>query len=380
LTAVILRPYQTEAVEAFLAKRKGTVQIPTGTGKTILAIDLIRRLKVPTAIIVPTIPLMEEWRRFLAEQGLNCSLFYGGEKQISPITIFTYASAYRFEYIQHLEGFWFIIVDEIHHLAAERWLEILPAIEQARYVLGLSATVERQDNRHYLFLKELPIIYEMGISSAQTHGYVAPLNIHGISVQITGPEQIKYETYTATIERAFAELRPESIQALMVMQQPLAWDAKRAIVHRKMLLARALAKPSAVLGIVKRHLEEKILLFSESIDSINAIDLALTDAGVKCGVYHSQQRPKIRREILEAWRKGYFPVLLSVRCLEEGIDVPECGVGVIVASGQAKRQLIQRVGRLIRPRPGKQAQLYYVYAEGTVEEKTFRRLRRVVAA
>ena len=83
--------------------------------------------------------------------------------------------------------------------------------------------------------------------------------------------------------------------------------------------------------------------------------------------YHSKLGEADRRKALKKWGRT-FSVLLSVHALEEGIDVPEASVGIVIGSGKTERQLIQRIGRLVRPRPGKIARIHVIYAKGTVEE------------
>ena len=113
---------------------------------------------------------------------------------------------------------------------------------------------------------------------------------------------------------------------------------------------------------------KRIIVFTESIESAERLKAYLRGKGIKAETYHSGKRgtwPAYRM----GWLRGDFRVLITVHALEEGIDVPEVGVGIFVASGTTTRQIIQRVGRLVRPMPGKVARLYIVYVPGTVEER-----------
>ena len=109
-------------------------------------------------------------------------------------------------------------------------------------------------------------------------------------------------------------------------------------------------------------------MFSESIDSIEGLKKYLLEKGIRAEIYHSNKPENIRDLIFKRWG-AEFNVLLSCRALDEGIDVPECSIAVMIASGMSVRQLVQRKGRIMRPREGKIAKLYVVYAYGSVEAK-----------
>jgi len=141
----------------------------------------------------------------------------------------------------------------------------------------------------------------------------------------------------------------------------------QAITRRKKLLSRIETKKTRVLEILSQHQNERVLIFSESVQAIEEIKEFLSEQGVRSETFHSQIEPWRRMEILQDWGKG-FEVLLSVRALEEGLDVEEVGVAILLTSGKSKRQFIQRIGRIIRRVEGKIAQFYVVYCPDTVEE------------
>jgi superfamily II DNA or RNA helicase len=120
-----------------------------------------------------------------------------------------------------------------------------------------------------------------------------------------------------------------------------------------------------------------VIVFSGSIESIEELKKYLIENGVSAETYHSQKPESVRDSIFAEWGRG-FRVLLAVRALDEGVDVPEVKTGIIIASGKEVRQLVQRQGRLIRPVQGKKARLYVVYAEGTYEYEIFLRLRSLI--
>ena len=364
-----LRPYQHEALhEFFKNKCRGIVQLPTGTGKTIVALYAMKILGVKTAVIVPTIPLAKQWYRKIRRCKIPCGLFYGEEKRLKPITVFVINSAITTGY-KYLDNYRFFILDEIHHYASPIFSKLLEKLD-GKKVLGLSATVKRLDGRHKLLLQHFPLIYNMTVKQASEKSYVAPIKIIRVEAKMTMEERKEYDKCEETLRKAFIILGTTSIDKIKQLtntkEKEIALAVLTALVKRRIILSNVEDKKRKVLEICRKHLNEKILLFSESIESIEAIKKYLLKHGVKCQTYHSKTNKKKRERILEGWGKG-FNVLLSCRCLEEGIDVPECSVGIIIAGTSSARQMIQRMGRIIRPKPNKTARIYVVYVPRTIE-------------
>ncbi len=365
------RPYQKEALAVFLRKKHGIIVMPTGVGKTIVAMWAMKLLKIPTAIIVPTEPLLWQWHDRLEKYGLrNVGLFYGKIKDIRPVTIFIYNSASK--HLHKLARFKFIIFDEIHHLGAKTFIRLLITVKTAPFIMGLTATPERLDGKHLVIQKFIPVIYKLPLSEARRQGWVAPVKIIKVPASLLPMEREVYDRYEETIRKAYytyGTVNPARLREIYAKyKEPLALSAVKALVLRKILLAKAVRKFEKLLAICRSHPGEKILVFSESIESIELARKYLRKHGIKCMVYHSEQPKSLREKILSLWGRA-FDVLLSVKALEEGIDVPEVAVGVIIASGTTKRQYIQRLGRIVRPLPGKVARIYIIYAPGTYETK-----------
>jgi len=366
-----LRPYQREALrEFFLNDCRGIVEMPTGVGKTIVALFAIKMVGEKTAIIVPTIPLAYQWYEKIKKCGASCSLYYGGEKRISKITIFVVNSAVTNGF-NLLDNFSFFILDEIHHYASPVFSKLLEKLD-GKKVLGLSATVQRIDGRHHLLLSKIPLIYRMSIKEASENGFVAPINLHKVMTQMTKEERKEYDECEETLRKAriiLGTLNPDKLRECTndPDTRELALAALSALAKRRTILSNVKDKMSKVLEICRKHTNEKILLFSESIESIENIKRFLVQHGVKCGTYHSKKHKNKNKRIMEAWSNNKIQVLLSCKALDEGIDVPECSVGIIIAGTSSTRQMVQRIGRIIRPKQGKTAKIYVVYVPNTVE-------------
>jgi len=148
----ILREYQIEALEKWNAHNKrGCIVLPTGAGKTIIALKAITKVNSSTLVIVPTLNLMEQWfesiKKIIIDKNL-VGMLGGGYKNIKMITITTYDSAYlKSSFLGN--KFRFLIFDEVHHLASEKYSTIGEHFVSP-YRLGLTATIEREDNRHII--------------------------------------------------------------------------------------------------------------------------------------------------------------------------------------------------------------------------------------
>jgi superfamily II DNA or RNA helicase len=366
-----LRDYQREALEAWVRSGcYGAVVLPTGTGKTYIALEAVRReleLGGNACIIVPTIALALQWHsRVDGALGVVPSLFYGEEKGLSKVTIIVVNSAHRYRDVLPL--FSLVVVDEAHHLSAPRWREVLEAARGK--VLGLTATPERCP---------LPIVYRMTVGEARERGAVVGVSIRPVFVPLTAEERGKYLDLQDRIMRLLNEL--EVARRLRDRAREVECEEALKVLFnkRKQLVSLASRKFEALVDVVSKHRGEKVLVFTESVESAERARRALAKAGVRAMTYHSEMPKRTREAVLGLWGR-VFDVLVAVRCLDEGIDVPECGVGVIVASGKTTRQLVQRLGRVLRPHPGKErAAMYVIVAQGTYEHDVLAKLIQIAS-
>ena len=156
----------------------------------------------------------------------------------------------------------------------------------------------------------------------------------------------------------------------------------RCIQKRKQLLGLAESKVAAVARIVLMEAQSpdfKAIIFSEFIENAEHVRLQLEIVGFNAGIYHSGITRQQRVEVIDAFRTDKINVLISCKALEEGLNVPNANLGIIVGGSGVKRQIIQRLGRILRHLPGKTARLYQVYVAGTQDEKWMVRRTAVVA-
>jgi len=372
-----VRDYQGQAIEVWKRTRRGVVVMPTGTGKTYVALRVIfdalaSNPKTHIAVIVPLIELAQQWRKRMREFGLYATLYYGEEKRISRVTIFVINSAYL--NMRLLRLFDLIIIDEIHHLKGENFQKIIHEIRD-KEILGLTATPELGSLQHFI-----PVIFRMSYNEAREKGAIVDIDVVPVYVDMTPEERSEYleiEEKMENVAKLIERLRDSEDEEDRAELEELEKRYRILADKRKRLMSRLEEKRRRVVEIARSHAGERAMVFTESIESAEAIKRELVSNGVKAETYHSQKPDGVRKRILATWGKA-FSVLVTVRALDEGIDVPEVGVGIIVASGTSTRQITQRLGRILRPAPGKEkATLYVLIARNTYEAEILSKIREI---
>jgi superfamily II DNA or RNA helicase len=149
----------------------------------------------------------------------------------------------------------------------------------------------------------------------------------------------------------------------------LARDWFANVQKRKRLLTATNSKLNEAIKIVKEHHKERMMIFSETISSIDKLKQMLENNGIASRTIHNSIKAKKRNEILQSWGKEYFP-LLSVHTLEIGYDIPDVRIAIIIASTANINQISQRIGRVIRKTAKKNiALIYIIYVNDTNEGK-----------
>ena len=375
---IALRDYQEEAIEAWIEHDgRGVIALPTGAGKTYIGIAAIARLKLPTLVVVYTKEQLHQWlEKLLKTTTLNRSLiglYYSEEKRIAPITITTYQTAYR--HVEVLsDKFSLLIVDEVHHLPADKF-RIIALKLLAPYRMGLSATPYREDGRHEeLFRLMGGIVYYRMLQELQDRGYIAPYRIIPVFVALRPSEAVEYQRLRKEYQRLASGRNVEELLRDSAVGDETAKKALSILNSMKKLVAHSEAKIEAAKRIVEEELlrGSKILVFTQYLSQAEIVARKL-GAPLLSG---ATPRDK-RKLVLEGFKRGHYKVLVMTTVGDEGIDIPDANVGVILSSSGSRRQFIQRLGRLLRPKPGKEAKLYEIIAKNTFEERYYKRLINV---
>ncbi|OLE06300.1 MAG: type III restriction endonuclease subunit R [Ktedonobacter sp. 13_1_20CM_4_53_11] len=376
--AIEPRPYQEDALTAWLAQGSaGVVVLPTGAGKTFVAAMAIVETGLWTLAVVPTIDLLQQWRTALATAlSLNIDdigTFGGGEKELKPITIITYDSAAL--YPRELSRFGLLIFDECHHLPAPTYRLIAEsAFTPLR--LGLSATPERSDMAH-IELDELigPEVYRRSPAELTEGRYLAQYQEKIIDIALSSEDEIRYaeqrRIYSSFLRRRRIVIRsPEDFQQKLIFlsaRDPEARTAMLAWREARQIAMNAPAKYSEIERLLHKHAADQVLLFSEYNPVVDQISRRFCLPSI---TYKTPTEE--RRTILDRFRTGQYTKLVTGRVLNEGVDVPDCRIAIIVSGNSTKREYIQRLGRILRPKEG-EALLYELVTTGTTEEEMAKR-------
>ncbi len=371
-------PHQQAALESWQqARQRGVVVLPTAAGKTYLALLAIAALRHPTLAIVPTLDLMHQWYAQLkatfpeAEVGL----LGGGSRDRAAILVATYDSA-----AIHAEAlgsrYGFLIFDECHHLPTDFYRSIAE-FSIAPYRLGLTATPDRSDGAH-ADLDTLigPVVYRREALELSGQA-LAPYDVVRIKVELAPSERERYQAALGERDRFLRE-KKIYLSSLQGWQRFVRESARSAAGRRAMLAhreAKELAlcteeKLTVLAELVERHAPEPILIFTNDNRTVYRISEAFLIPAL------THQTPvKERHDMLQRFREGQYTTLVTSHVLNEGVDVPEARVAVILSGTGSTREFVQRLGRILRKGSdaNKRAVLYEVVAADTTEERTAER-------
>ncbi len=373
------RRYQTEALAAWEHHHsQGVVVLPTGAGKSQLALMAIDKKQRSALVVAPTLDLVRQWYSLLrASFGAHAGVGVvgGGEHDVQPLTVTTYDSAHL--HMEHLGArFGLAVFDECHHLPSESYA--LAARQcLAPFRLGLTATPERADGREQL-LEELlgPVVYrrEIGELSGQ---YLASYETERIGVELAPDEREEYERERAVY---LAFLRAQGIRVgspaafrEFIMRSARSEQGQRAMrAYRKQreLAFAAPAKLAYAAHLLHVHRQDRTIVFTE--DNASAYRIS---ANMLIPAITHQTKVSERAEILARLNDGVYNAVVTSKVLNEGVDVPAANVAIVVSGSGSVREHVQRLGRILRMQEGKSAILYELVTAQTGEAFTSERRR-----
>ncbi len=375
--ALGLRPYQEEALSAWeSADRRGVVALPTGAGKTRVALAAIFACGVPTVVLCPTRALLAAWASELsATLGERIGIVGDGELTVERVTVMTFESAYR--RLDSLgDRFGLLVVDEVHHFASGARAEALESCA-APARLGLSATAPTAGSEGAARLADLvgPVVIEVSVAEL-TGTHLAEVSFVQIPVELDRDERARYERLSAplaTLRRLFfRNHRGASYEEML--RHVGSTDEGRAALHQHAEAVQIACFPKAkralVSSLLERHRGDQTIVFTARVE--DAYRIAEQDL---VPVITGEVGARERERILTKFRDGRLRAVVSARVLNEGIDVPEARVAIVVSGSLGAREHVQRIGRVLRPSPGKRAIVYELVTEGTIDERLARSRR-----
>jgi superfamily II DNA or RNA helicase len=370
-----LRPEQSAAVSAWQAARHGVLVMPTGTGKTEVALAIMQQTAVSTLVVAPVRDLMYQWhRRILQGLGYDAGIIGDNVFRALPVSVTTYDSAWI-----HMERlgakFALIVFDECHHLPGEVRRDAARMCA-APLRLGLTATHQRSDGRH-VDLDWLigPVVYQLSITEVRGQS-LADYDVVRIPVYLSDAEQAHYDALSAQVRRYVAKRRqtaPEFTWESLCAdtgKDPEARQTLQAYFARKAIEDRAEEKLRVLEDIFRLHAGSPVLIFAGSNAMARDVSRRFL---IPCLLNHCGKKERL--EILDGLRDGVYPALVANQVLDEGVDVPEVKVAVVIGGTASTRQAKQRLGRILRRSGNARATLYEVVCMDTKEEQRSRQRR-----
>jgi superfamily II DNA or RNA helicase len=395
---------QIEAVEAWIMNdNKGSIIYSTGTGKTEIAFECAKRAfeavlhkerssgnnSFNILFLVPRIVLVRQNIDRLIRYGIpqeKVGAYFGERKETREITISTYQSAIsNLDLINNSD---MIIFDEVHLVSdtatsLRRVFDFVTATDPKKPLLGLTATIDEQDPKYNTILSLLPPVRRYMIKDAVKDKRLARPIVIPIKVDLTYNEKKVYDECSTKIRNISGYLHTSDPKSIIYLLRrggrtaglARAWFAN--VKERKNLINCAKNKLSAAVDIIAtKHPSERIMVFSETIESIQKLKELLQNRRIKSMLIDSKLKSKERQKILSEWGIEFFP-LLSVHTLEIGYDVPEVRVAIILATTSNMNQIVQRIGRTIRKNAGKDTSLIYtIYLSYTHDFNTLKMVRQ----
>jgi superfamily II DNA or RNA helicase len=370
-----LRPEQSAALAAWKTTGRGVLVMPTGTGKTEVALAIMRDTAVSTLVVAPVRDLMYQWhRRILQGLGMDAGIIGDNVFRLRPVCVTTYDSA-----CIHMERlgakFALIIFDECHHLPGEMRRDAA-RMAAAPNRLGLTATPERSDGRH-ADLDQLigPVVYHLPLAEVRGQT-LADYEVIRIPVYLLDEEQARYDALSAQV-RDYLNERRKTEPAFTwedlcseTGKDPEARRVLKAYFARKAIEDRAAEKLRVLEDIFRLHAGSPTIIFAGSNAMARDVSRRFL---IPCLLNHCGKKERL--EILEGVRDGIYPALVANRVLDEGVDVPEVKVAVVIGGTASTRQAKQRLGRILRKAGNARATLYEVVCADTREEQRSRRRR-----
>jgi len=374
--------WQKEALKAIKENHgSGIIVAPTGSGKTRPSILMILKAACEfkkVLIVVPTKVLMNQWYDAINQTSGNdfdigVNKIYGETKHHNPT--FEVDIAVVNSIREKALDYDLVILDECHRYCSEENIDFLyDLVNPDTNIIGLTATLTRPDGRHRLLLDIVPIVYKYTVEKAKRDKVVNEYEIKNIELQFSEDEQARYNILNEMVKdglKVFGGNFNKAIEAIKSGEGKEIGQGShllRAVQGRKKLVFSCEDRITKAIRLIKFHQEDKVIVFSENIQSIERIEEVLNGEGIVTTIYHSKK--KKRQEEIERFNNGESNIMLSAKALDEGYDIKNANVAIVISGSSSRRQIIQRLGRVIRINEGKgKSLLYQLFVPGTVEEK-----------
>jgi superfamily II DNA or RNA helicase len=358
---------QTQSLNAWAIQGyQGCLQAVTGFGKTRVAMMALRGLNkksliTSATVTVPTIVLKEQWEKELESFGVA---------EFTKVVVNNTAAMYPEEYECDL-----LICDEVHTVPTETRNVILDISH--KYFLGLSATIKRQDGKHEEIIERYPVFDVVGFEECLANGWISPYKIYNVGVDMPEDLMAEYQKANRQFKHVAAQISLYGADTMRTAQQwaSTGSDSEKAMSaryyanmnKRKILCINNPNKVNIVEKIVSLCPDRYGIVFSQSVEFADSITNAVGDSAV---TFHSKMTKKIQKEILDDFKdlESNTRIISSVQALDAGFDFVELSLAIVAAGYSSQLTNIQRIGRTVRAKEGKDAIIINLYSKGTQEE------------
>ena len=361
-----------------LNKCKGTLVCPTGFGKTRTAINCLNSVikKYPSfriLVIVPSEALKNQWQSILITNMLSFN---------SQVCIINTA-------IKHDWNVDILVLDEAHRYCSEEYSTIFTKVKY-KMILGLTATLERLDGKHSILEKYSPVVDKVSLTEALTNGWVSTykeyqviINVDDIDTYLKWDNEFTrhFEFFNFNFKLLMALVGPQGFKRRIEYRDLICQDesqksevlkaitihataAMRALQNRKKFINNHPKKIEIAKKIIAARPNSKIITFSNNVKMAESI-------GMGGEVYTGKMSKKKGRTTIEEFNQKQIGILHSVRKADEGMNIVGLSVGIVLGTDSGKIKAKQRLGRIIRQEEGKQAEMFYLIIDNTVESKWF---------
>ncbi len=363
-----LMPHQANAIELWeKAGRRGVFEHATGSGKTFTAIEAIKKHLItgePALVLVPSQLLHEQWKREILEEIPDASVLMAGSGHIkwkergrlrsqtssglgmNRVVVATMQTASTDTFIKGLSqgDHLLIVADEIHQIGSPK--NSIALLIRSGASLGLSATPIRYgdpEGTQRIFTRFGPVIPPaITLQDAIAAGRLVNYEYFPHPVHLSDEESELWKKLTKQISFELAKSKKKDSSA------GLTDKAKMLLIQRSRIAKKARVKTGLATNVIKKEFKEgqSWLVYCEDSDQLNEMLLKLRAEGLRPLEYHSNMSGD-KVDALN-WFKKFGGVLVSIKCLDEGVDIPAVSHAFILASSQNPRQFIQRRGRVLR--------------------------------
>ncbi|WP_422369857.1 DEAD/DEAH box helicase family protein [Hoeflea sp.] len=368
--------HQTDAIANWEKQAKrGIFEHATGSGKTFTAIIALKAhvdKGLPALVLVPSRLLLEQWARELKQEIPTAALLLAGggndkwklpmrlQSMTDPdpalggrITLSTMQTAATEPFRRNVIGgnHLLIVADEVHQTGSPQNSKIYEI--DAGFRLGLSATPKRYgdpDGTASMFEYFGSLVPPaITLQDAVKSGRLVPYEYHPHPINLSAEESDEWKELSKAIQFEIARQKPDE-QGRKAMTE----KAKMLLIKRSRIAKKASTKTNLAISVIKKEFEngQSWLVYCEDAAQLGTVLDGLQQIGISASEYHSSMIGD--REATMSWFRDYGGVLVSIRCLDEGVDIPAVSHALILASSQNPRQFIQRRGRVLRKSPGKE--------------------------